>query len=401
MPQLRAAIVETSLGALGLVASPRGLARVLLPDARDRAAAASAVASGLDALGLRARPLDDEALRAWGARLTAHLAGEPVAYGDLPIDHDALTPFTRAVYAEVARIPPGETRTYSALAAALGRGSARAIGVAMARNPTPIVVPCHRVVAAGAPGGFSAPGGLSTKAALLAIEGGSLGDVEHRMARRHLARVDPALAPIVKARPCELPVRSRGGLFRTLVRAITGQQLSGKAAATIFGRLEGALGAVGGTAEVGAELRATTPPWSSDDAAAWRDAADRLLALDDAALRGVGLSAAKAAAIRGLAEAVRAGRLDLAALQRAPDERVIDALTELRGIGRWTVEMLLIFELGRPDVLPVDDLGIRKGAQKIYGLKELPDAARLARLAEAWRPFRSIGSFYLWRALEP
>jgi methylated-DNA-[protein]-cysteine S-methyltransferase len=394
---LRAAVVDTPLGPLGLVVSPRGLSRVLLPDARDRALAERAVLRGLASLGLRVsrdEPVEDERLRAWGERFAAHLGGARVSYDDLPLDHDAQTPFTRAVYAAVARIPPGETRTYAELSRALGRGSARAIGLAMARNPTPIVVPCHRVVAAGAPGGFSAPGGLSTKAALLSIEGGSLGDPEHRMARAHLSRVDAALAKLVRSRPCDLPVRSRGGLFRTLVRAITGQQLSGKAAATIFARLEAALGGVDEAS------RAAPPPWSSDDGAAWLDAATRLLALDDEATRAIGLSTAKTRAIRGLAEGLRDGTLDLRTLERAPDARVIDRLVELRGVGRWTAEMLLIFELGRPDVLPVDDLGIRKGAQKIYGLRTLPDAETLERLAEPWRPFRSIGSWYLWRALE-
>lgn len=386
----RAVVVETLLGPLGLVLGEQGLQRVFLPDATDRDRARASVLGAL--AGLRLEPgARDEIAGAWGARMAAHLRGERVAYDDLPLDQGSLTPFTRAVYDETRRIPPGETRTYATLCGALGRGSARAIGVAMARNPTPIVVPCHRVIAAGGAGGFSAPGGLATKAALLSLEGGSLDDAEHVMARRHLARVDPALAPLVRARACELPVRSRGGLFRTLVRAITGQQLSGKAAATIFGRLEARLGA--------SPLRGA-PSWSSDDLAIWRDAAHRLLALSDEALREVGLSTAKARAVRGLAEAVRDDTLALASLERAPDAHVIEELVKLRGVGRWTAEMLLIFELGRPDVLPVDDLGIRKGAQRVYRLRDLPDADRLRELAEKWRPFRSIGSWYLWRSLE-
>ncbi len=386
----RAAVVDTLLGPLGLVVGPLGLQRVFLPDATDRTRARAAVLGSLAALGLEPGA-PDEVAGAWGARFAAHLGGARVDYDDLPLDQGSLTPFTRAVYDETRRIPPGETRTYAWLCRALGRGSARAIGVAMARNPTPIVVPCHRVIAEGGAGGFSAPGGLSTKAALLSLEGGSLDDAEHAMARRHLARVDPALAGLVRARPCELPVRSRGGLFRTLVRAITGQQLSGKAAATIFGRLE---------ARLGAAATGEAPAWSSNDLAVWLDAAERLLALAEPVLREVGLSAAKARAVHGLAAAVRDGAIDLAALERAPDEHVVAELVKLRGIGRWTAEMLLMFELGRPDVLPVDDLGVRKGAQRVYRLRELPDPARLTELAEKWRPFRSIGSWYLWRALE-
>jgi methylated-DNA-[protein]-cysteine S-methyltransferase len=392
----RAVVVETLLGPLGLVLGARGLQRVLLPDATDRDRARASVLASLAALRLEPGA-PDEVAAAWGARFSTHLRGERVAYDDLPLDHGSLTPFTRAVYDETRRIPPGETRTYAALCQSLGRGSARAIGVAMARNPTPIVVPCHRVIAVGGAGGFSAPGGLATKAALLSLEGGSLDDAEHAMARRHVARVDPALAPLIRSRACDLPVRSRGGLFRTLVRAITGQQLSGKAAATIFGRLEARLGA---PADPGDHAGRGVPSWSSDDVAVWRDAAERLIALSDEALREIGLSSAKARAVRGLAEAVRDGTLDLASLERAPDEHVVAELVKLRGIGRWTVEMLLIFELGRPDVLPVDDLGIRKGAQRVFRLRELPDAEQLTEIAEKWRPFRSIGSWYLWRSLE-
>jgi O-6-methylguanine DNA methyltransferase len=277
--------------------------------------------------------------------------------------------------------------TYAALAAAVGTGAARAVGVALGKNPTPIVVPCHRVVAADGAGGFSAPGGTSTKAQLLAIEGGALDDETHRVARRHLARVDPALAPLVRSIPCTLPVRPNGNLFRTIVRAIAGQQLSTKAAATIFGRLEEALGI-------------PTAP-SHTPRTRWPDAAaGRILALDETTLRSVGLSGAKAASLRDLSERVVAGTLDLARIVVSPDERVIEALTAVRGIGRWTAEMLLVFDLGRPDVLPVDDLGIRKGMQKLYGLRTLPDADVVTRRAEAWRPFRSIGSWYLWRALD-
>jgi methylated-DNA-[protein]-cysteine S-methyltransferase len=386
----RAVVVETLLGPLGLVVGAQGLKRVFLPDATDRERARASVLGALAELQLAPAAADGVAA-SWGARMAAHLRGERVVYDDLPLDQSALTPFTRAVYDETRRIPPGETRTYTALRDALGRGSARAIGVAMARNPTPIVVPCHRVIAVGGAGGFSAPGGLATKAALLSLEGGSLDDVEHAMARRHLARVDPALAPLVRARACDLPVRSRGGLFRTLVRAITGQQLSGKAAATIFGRLE---------VRLGASSPSGTPSWSSDDLTRWRDAAGRLLALSDEALREIGLSSAKSRAVRGLAQAVHDGTVDLASLERAPDAHVVEELVKLRGIGRWTVEMLLMFELGRPDVLPVDDLGIRKGAQRVYRLRELPGNDQLNELAEKWRPFRSIGSWYLWRSLE-
>lgn len=373
---MHSSIVDSPLGPFGIVWSARGLSRVLLPSADlERALAKHAPIVPARDVGA-----------AWAERLAAHLEGEDVAYDDLIIDGTGLTAFAQKVYAAARRIPRGTTVTYAALAETVGTGAARAVGVALGRNPTPIVVPCHRIVASGGAGGFSAPGGLSTKAQLLAIEGGSLDDEAHTSARRHLAKVDPALAPLVRAIPCTLPVRANGNLFRTIVRAIAGQQLSTKAAATIFARLETTLG-------IGGDPRWTGARWP-DDAAA------RILATDDAALRAVGLSGAKAASLRDLATRVGSGLLELARIVRLPDERVIEALTEVRGIGRWTAEMLLIFDLGRPDVLPVDDLGIKKGLQKVHALRALPDASVITRRAEAWRPFRSIGSWYLWRALD-
>ncbi len=351
------AVIPTALGPLGLEWTERGLSRVQLLDER---------------------PLGGER-SAWGERLAAHLAGEHVRFDDLPVDESTWSPFAARVYRAAQSIPRGETLTYSQLAREISTVNARAVGVALGRNPIPIVVPCHRIVGKDDCGGFSAPGGNSTKAQLLAIEGGALDDETHRVARRHLVRVDPALAPFVKAVPCTLPVRANGNLFRTIVRAIAGQQLSTKAAATIFGRVETALG--------------VASRWSSDAPA-------RILATSDDVLRAAGLSGAKTASLRDLAARVSDGRLDLERLVRLPDERVIEALREVRGIGRWTAEMLLIFDLGRPDVLPVDDLGIRKGAQKVWGLRALPAAPAIVARAEAWRPFRSIGSFYLWRALE-
>jgi O-6-methylguanine DNA methyltransferase len=350
-------VIPTTLGPLGLDFTNRGLSRVRLVDAR---------------------PIGGDG-GAWGERLTAHLAGEPVRFDDLPIDNEAWSDFARRVYRGAQTVPRGQTITYAQLAREIGTINARAVGVSLGKNPIPIVVPCHRIVGKDDCGGFSAPGGSSTKAQLLAIEGGALDDETHRVARRHLMRADKTLAPLVKRVACTLPVRANGNLFRTIVRAIAGQQLSTKAAATIFARLEVALG--------------VSDRWPSDVAA-------RILAADDATLRGVGLSGAKMASVRDLATRVSNGSLDLDRIVRMPDERVIEALCEVRGIGRWTAEMLLIFDLGRPDILPVDDLGIRKGFQKVYGLRALPEAPAMIKRAEAWRPFRSIGSWYLWRSLD-
>jgi O-6-methylguanine DNA methyltransferase len=374
----QAAVIDTALGPLGIMWTERGLSRVLLPFVDDDGEKMERAVRKLAPVGRE---------QGWAERLTAHLAGDDVAYDDLLIDTSELSPFATRVYSAARKIPRGSTITYAELAHEIDSINARAVGVALGRNPTPIVVPCHRIVGKNDHGGFSAPGGASTKAQLLAIEGGALDDETHRVARRHLIKVDPALAPIVKKIPCTLPVRSNGNLFRTIVRAIAGQQLSTKAAATIFARLEAALGISG------------DPSWHTG--ARWpADAPRRILAADEATLRGVGLSNAKMLSVRDLAAKVESGAVDLERIVRLPDERVIETLTSVRGIGRWTAEMLLIFDLGRPDLLPVDDLGVRKGFELIYGLRALPEAAAMIKRAEAWRPFRSIGSWYLWRALE-
>ncbi len=159
------------------------------------------------------------------------------------------------------------------------------------------------------------------------------------------------------------------------MRVITYQQLSGKAAATIHGRL------------LGLFSEGVTP--------------QHLLAIPESALRGAGLSHNKRLAVRDLASKTLDGYVpDFTAMDALTDEEIIKRLTVVRGIGRWSVEMLLMFTLGRPDVLPVDDLGIRKGFQLAYRMKRLPAAVTLLRAARVWQPFRSAASWYLWRALD-
>jgi DNA-3-methyladenine glycosylase II len=158
-----------------------------------------------------------------------------------------------------------------------------------------------------------------------------------------------------------------------LARAILYQQLSGKAAATIVGRVETAI--------------------SSD-----RFHCDTLARIDDATLRGCGVSGNKALALRDLARREEAGQIPtLRQMGHMDDDAIVAALLPIRGIGRWTVEMMLMFRLGRPDVLPIDDLGIRKGAQTIDKLDAMPTPKALAARGECWGPYRSYASVYLWR----
>ncbi len=165
--------------------------------------------------------------------------------------------------------------------------------------------------------------------------------------------------------------------FDALAESIAYQQLSGKAAATIFGR-----------------VRALYPKRK------WLDP-EQLLATPDETLRAAGLSRAKTAALKDLAAktidgTVPAGR----ALIRMSDDEIITRLTAVRGIGRWTVEMLLLFDLGRPDVWPVDDYGVRKGFAKTFGRRKLPTSKQLMKFGEKWRPYRSAAAWYFWRALD-
>jgi DNA-3-methyladenine glycosylase II len=191
-----------------------------------------------------------------------------------------------------------------------------------------------------------------------------------RKAQRHLARRDPVLKRVIAAvGPCTLRPDPDG--FRMLVRAIIAQMISTKAAASIFARVE----QVAGTA--------LTPA--------------AVLALSEPALRAAGLSGTKARALADLAARVADGRLPLDRLPKMTDDEVIARLVPVHGIGRWTAEMYLVFCLGRPDVLPVDDLGLRAGVQEQYGLPDLPGRVPLRERAEPWRPYRSVATWYFWR----
>jgi DNA-3-methyladenine glycosylase II len=202
----------------------------------------------------------------------------------------------------------------------------------------------------------------------------------HAEAMAHLSSTDERMAALItRAGPCRLRQRASGALrqqelFGALCEAIVSQQLSPKAAETIFARVR---------ALVEGDL-----------------APEALLALPEERLRGAGLSGAKARSVRDLAEHVQRSALSLDALHAMEDEAVIESLTQVRGIGRWTAEMVLMFQLGRPDVLPVGDLGVQKGFQKLFGLRKLPAPERMVKLAKPFRPYRSVASWYMWRVNE-
>jgi 3-methyladenine DNA glycosylase/8-oxoguanine DNA glycosylase len=199
--------------------------------------------------------------------------------------------------------------------------------------------------------------------------------IDYAKAQRLLARRDPVIRDLMRRfGPCGLGQAQHTDPFRALVHAIISQQLSTRAAATIEGRFRALYGGV--------------------------PAPSQVMATPDEQLRAVGLSGQKVRYLRDLCQRVEDGSLPLATLGVMSDEEVVTVLTEVKGIGRWTAEMFLMFRLQRPDVLPVDDLGILKAVRRAYGLRKTPTPKRLLRLGESWRPYRSVACWYLWASLD-
>jgi 3-methyladenine DNA glycosylase/8-oxoguanine DNA glycosylase len=199
----------------------------------------------------------------------------------------------------------------------------------------------------------------------------------HTAARRHLLNADPTLAGLIRrVGPCRLHSAAPPDPFEALTMSIASQQLSTKAAATIFKR-----------------FCTLFPP-------AGKPSPDRVMTLTDEEIRAAGFSRPKVSFIKDLAAHVLDGRLDLDGLGDCGDEEVMRQLVAVKGIGRWTAEIYLMFRLGRPDILPVDDLGLAIAVQRAYKLRKRPTPERLRKLGEAWRPHRSVASWYLWASLE-
>ena len=198
---------------------------------------------------------------------------------------------------------------------------------------------------------------------------------EFAKARRTLMRRDPVLAPVIRKHkersPLDRPVLDP---FPSLVRVIAGQQISTKAAATIYGR-----------------LAALMPDGVAPEA---------MLALTDEQFRQAGMSRQKITYLRDLAAKVVSGDRPVHSLHELTDEEEIEAIVRVKGLGRWSAEMFLMFRLNRPDIFPVADLGIVKGVQTLFGMKRRPKPRTMQRLAEPWRPYRSIAAWYLWRIHE-
>ncbi|HXF77498.1 MAG TPA: DNA-3-methyladenine glycosylase [Usitatibacter sp.] len=192
-------------------------------------------------------------------------------------------------------------------------------------------------------------------------------------AKKHLARSDPVLKKLIKSYP-NMAIASRGDEFQTLARAIVGQQISTKAAASIWARFAECSGAV-------------TPK--------------RVAALAPEAMRACGLSGAKVRYIHDLAQHFASGSVKPRRWPAMDDEAIIEDLVRVKGIGRWSAEMFLMFHLMRPDLLPVDDLGLRRAMERQFNRGRALTKDRMRRIASRWAPYRSVATWYLWRSLEP
>jgi methylated-DNA-[protein]-cysteine S-methyltransferase len=381
-------LFDTAIGRCGIAWSERGIVGVQLPESRESETQARLLQQHPDAVEASPPPDIQRALDG----IVALLAGEAADLSVASLDMHRVPPFHRRVY-EVARsIPLGATLSYGEIAKQVGAGgSARAVGQALGRNPFAIVVPCHRVLAAsGKVGGFSANGGIATKLRMLSIEAarasgqGALfeGDgafgFDPAVAVAHLREADPVLANLIDAvGPFRMRLRKARSIFVALAEAIVYQQLNGRAAASIFARVCALFPVAQGLT------------------------AEQILRASEQKLRGAGLSNFKLLSIRDLARKAVDGEIPtLAEAHRMEDEMLIECLTQVRGIGRWTVEMLLISRLGRPDVLPVDDYGIRAGFAAAFRKRKFPAPRDLLKPGAKWKPYRTVASWYLWRAAD-
>lgn len=326
-------------------------------------------------------PKESSSDSCFSQKVQKHLAGTPQDFSAVDLHLVNVSSFAQAVYRSARSIPLGQTTSYGELADSLGKpGAARAVGTALGRNPTLLVVPCHRVLSSnGQLGGFSAPGGVQTKEMMLAAEGfgveslWSPGEMDKGLA--HLMKC-PRLGPVIEqVGPCRLEPSFPNYPFASIARSVLYQQLAGSAAAAIEERVR-ALG---------------SEPFPS---------ASELLEMPQESLRQAGVSRPKIATLKRLAKAVTEGRLQPERFASMPNSAVVAQVSSVKGLGRWTARMVLLSHLGRRDIFPVTDLGIRKAVQRLFGTRDLPSPTYMERKSKPWRGYRSLASWYLWRSLE-
>ncbi len=367
-------VFATDTGFVGLAWTPKGIRRLVL---------------GLDLESTQTELAADcgdlpEVKRVSGEmatvvkRIKAHLKGKNDHFFDVPVDLQSMGDFSRRILVRLRKVLPGSVVTYGELAKLCGKpGASRAVGRIMGANPVPLIVPCHRCMGKdGSMTGFSTQGGIAVKARMLFREG-YVANERYAAGMRHLLKVDKVMARIIKVvGPYRAMPDKKRPAWDTLVTAITHQQLSVKAGQTIAGRVE----------------KLTPGPGFPKP--------EEMLALKHEDLRGAGLSNMKVSYVQDLATKVQDGSLNLARLHRLDDEEVIAELTKVKGIGRWSAQMHLMFHLDRLDVLPVGDLGVQMAAARFYGLGDYATAQELEEIGRKWQPYRSLGSWYLWQGLD-
>ena len=310
------------------------------------------------------------------------MSGQKVDFDDLDLDYGKASPFKKQVSEALRQVKRGQWVTYGDLAKMVGKPrGAQAVGRVMATNQIPLIVPCHRVLAGGRSlGGFSSVGGNETKVRMLAIEGVQLPKeklgltYEPEAAVEAIKKINASFKKLVKVvGPLRLIVNPIDSPSHALIKSIVYQQLTGRAASTILKRLKEHFGGHLPSAADFLEVKVET-------------------------LRKLGLSRRKAEAIIDVARKELAGEIPpLRQLRRLSDDEIIERLTKIKGIGRWSVEMLLIFRLGRKDVWPVHDLGVRKGLSILLGRKDTITPKEALVEAKGWPFYRSAISWYLWR----
>jgi O-6-methylguanine DNA methyltransferase len=376
-------IFPTALGYCGISWRAQGVTAFMLPEA-------APVRMQKELQTITGVKKTATTLPAWicalAQQIKLHMQGKSQDFSAVPVVVDHATDFMRAVYQEAQRIPSGSVISYAQLAERLGKpGAVRAVGTALGKNAIPLIIPCHRIITtSGKIGGFSANGGIAAKEILLACEGVCLEKPrllvtasQWRTGVQCLQR-DKQLAKLIK-QVGSFPFKPQQNAepLQVFISAIVSQQLSTKVAATILQRVNVLIEKQGAPC------------------------AKKILATDDEELRAAGLSYMKVSYLKNLAQHCVDGKFPtLEQVREMSDEQIVKRFTQIKGVGRWTVEMYLIFDLGRADVFPGADYGIRKAIATLYDLPDLPPAKQMPQYAERWKPYRSIASLYLWRWLD-
>lgn len=367
-------IFPTLEGFVGLGWTPSGVRNLILGMAED--STRSALEKSCADLPVVRRASGD--LAQLVKRIKAHLAGSNDDFIDVPVLYPAVGEFSQNVLRRLRKVPPGKVVTYGQLAELCGKPrAARAVGSIMGSNPVPLIIPCHRCMGKdGSLTGFSTEGGIDVKARMLFREG-YVANEEHAAGITHLCKVDPVLRRIIKiVGPYRALPDKPQPPWDSLVTAIVLQQLSFKAGQTIAGRVR----------NLSPGPRFPTPA--------------QILDMPHEDLRGAGMSNQKVSYIQDLAAKIHNDELNLKRLKRLPDEDVITELTKVRGIGRWSAQMFLIFHLGRLDVLPTGDLGLQVAVARSYGFDKYATADEMKKTGAQWAPYRSMACYYLWQDLD-